>query len=120
MNLAGGGTSMWNVATAVDSTDGAIGKWAHLVFVKMAAAPNIAMYWNATNMTLTEISHTDWTAWMSAIVAPTNVIVGRQLYDSTYYHPLDGSVDEVQFYDYAMTPTQVTNLFNEQKFKFGL
>jgi hypothetical protein len=108
----------WNVITASNSTDWTIGKWVHIVLTQNGTATNTQFYVNATNNVLTVSEVVDQLDWFGDMGGPTNVVVGRLYYGGAYYFGFDGLVDEVKFYNYAMTAAQVTNLFETEKVKF--
>jgi len=87
------------------------GTWYHLVVVQDGTG--IKAYVNGALQNLFYVNATDLTAWFADAPLLDNARLGcRSITGSGNSQFLDGQIDDFRYYRLALTPTQVTNLYN--------
>ena len=107
----------------INTPNVATSQWNHLVLTQNGITPTL--YLNGVTLTPTAWEYqSDKTKWFKAVLTDATsdadvMTVGMTRFGGNQYVPLNGSVDDVRIYNYALTAKQVQLLYNDGAVRFG-
>ena len=107
INIVDGGTAKSTIDT--NATPFASNIWTHIAVVQDGV--KCVLYANGVVPAQTNTVSTDNTLWFNGLVM-NNGRIGNRLYTASEADYFNGNIDEVRFYNTALTAAQITALYN--------
>ena len=105
------GTNQWVIDT--DTSPFVDNVWTHIAIVQDGTSP--VLYIDGVAVAQAFITDTDKTFWFNDIAGLDNGRIGAENNDSTGDNNFfDGSISDVRIYNYALSPTQIQQMYNRE------